>query len=128
MLSSVADRLNTGLSLVWSLIGTMASPTANSEPQSESFTSGETRLSLTGGVIAPRPEPGDFRARLVAVSPRSLYVELVDGRSLSVPLEWFPRLIEASPRERAEYQLVGDGTLIHWPAVDEDIDVANLFR
>ncbi len=47
---------------------------------------------------------------------------------IRVPLDWFPRLIEASPRERRRYQLIGGGRLIHWPDVDEDIDVPNLLR
>jgi Protein of unknown function (DUF2442) len=64
-------------------------------------------------------------AQALAGRPRVL---LTDGRKISVPLQWFPRLIEASPRERRKYELIGDGTLIHWPAVDEDIDVPNLLR
>jgi len=55
-------------------------------------------------------------------------VKVADGREVRVPLDWFPRLIEASDRERRNYQLLGGGVLIHWPDVDEDIDVPNLFR
>jgi hypothetical protein len=58
----------------------------------------------------------------------ALHVVLVDGRALSVPLYWFPRLIEASPRERKNFILIADGRLVHWPDVDEDIDTPNLFR
>lgn len=67
-------------------------------------------------------------ARAVRVTNEALHVELTDGRSVSVPLSWFPRLIEASPRERKKYRLIGGGRLIHWDAVDEDVDVANLLR
>lgn len=67
-------------------------------------------------------------ARAVAVTNKLLRVELSDGRTVTVPLDWFPRLIEASARERKDFHLVGGGRLIHWPAVDEDIDVANLLR
>jgi hypothetical protein len=55
-----------------------------------------------------------------------LVVEFVDGRMLAVPLDRFPRLVEASSRERANFVLIGGGTVIHWPDVDEDIDVAGL--
>jgi len=48
-------------------------------------------------------------------------VDLADGRTISVPLEWFPRLVHATPTERANAQLAGDG--IHWPDLDEDISV-----
>jgi uncharacterized protein DUF2442 len=81
---------------------------------------------IVGGVIAPRPSRVQARAVEVRVSNDRLTVTLADGRTLSAPLTWFPRLIEASPRERREYQLIGGGRLIHWPAVDEDIDVPNL--
>jgi len=55
-----------------------------------------------------------------------LVMQLVDGRELSVPLEWFPRLREASEAERTHWRLIGQGTGIHWPDVDEDISVPRL--
>jgi hypothetical protein len=55
-----------------------------------------------------------------------LIVALADGRTLSVPLVWFPRLAAASPEERSRMSLVGGGEGLHWPAVDEDISVAGL--
>jgi len=64
----------------------------------------------------------------VRVAREGIHVELVDGRSLTVPLSWLPRLYEASERERNEYELLGDGLVIHWPAVDEDVSVASLLR
>jgi len=55
-----------------------------------------------------------------------LVVDLTDGRTLAVPLAWFPRLTEASANQRDEYELVGDGRGIHWPLLDEDISVLGL--
>jgi hypothetical protein len=52
-----------------------------------------------------------------------LYIQLQDGRELSVPLGWFPRLMTASPQERADWRLIGAGEGIHWDALDEDISV-----
>ena len=62
----------------------------------------------------------------VAVSDDSLTVELSDGRRLTVPLAWYPRLLYAPAQEREIWQLVADGEGIRWPAVDEDISVASL--
>jgi hypothetical protein len=84
--------------------------------------------SIVGGVTARRVDPPDVNATAVSVAGDRLVVTLSDGRVIIVPLGWFPRLIEASPRERRNYQLIGNGTLIHWPDVDEDVDVPNLLR
>jgi hypothetical protein len=62
----------------------------------------------------------------VNVTDHELVVELVDGRQISVPLAWFPRLLHASTDQRSEFELIGDGEGIHWPAVDEDISVRGL--
>lgn len=62
-------------------------------------------------------------ATSVSVTAESLVVELLDGRSLTVPLIWFPRLIHGTPEERANWRLIGHGEGIHWPALDEDISV-----
>jgi hypothetical protein len=61
-------------------------------------------------------------------SEDELTVSLSDGRRISVPLAWFPRLLNATPEERAEFRLIGGGEGIHWPRVDEDISVAGLLR
>lgn len=66
------------------------------------------------------------KAMAIVCSDDELRVSLTDGRTLSVPIAWFPRLAHASPTERAEYELLGDGEGIHWPQVDEDISVAGL--
>lgn len=57
-----------------------------------------------------------------------LRVTLADGRELAVPLEWFPRLRDATPEQRGHWRLIGRGQGIHWPDVDEDISVAGLLR
>jgi len=62
----------------------------------------------------------------VAVSDTHLRVTLDDGRELSVPVEWFPRLRDASNTDRANWRLIGRGEGIHWPALDEDISVRGL--
>jgi hypothetical protein len=54
-------------------------------------------------------------------------VHLEDGRSLTVPLEWFPRLRDATPEQRQNHQLIGRGIAIHWSEIDEDISVPRLF-
>jgi hypothetical protein len=57
-----------------------------------------------------------------------LRVTLADGRELAAPLEWFPRLRDATPEQRNHWRLIGRGQGIHWPKVDEDISVASLLR
>ena len=62
------------------------------------------------------------------VTASELTVDLVDGRRLSVPLEWYPRLLRAKRAERKNWRLMGDGEGIHWPDVDEDLSVEGLLR
>jgi hypothetical protein len=62
----------------------------------------------------------------VRVTDVMLHVVLEDGRELSVPVAWFPRLLSASNQERANWRLIGRGEGIHWPDVDEDISIAGL--
>jgi hypothetical protein len=62
----------------------------------------------------------------VSVTAESLAVDLMDGRTLTVPLVWFPRLQNATEAERAEWRLIGHGEVIHWPALDEDISIESL--
>ena len=65
-------------------------------------------------------------AQNVQVTDEALIVDLSDGRTVSVPLAWFPRLLHGTPDERNKWRLIGDGEGIHWPALDEDISVENL--
>ena len=62
----------------------------------------------------------------VSVTDDALRVVLADGRELSVPLAWFPRLLSATPEQRQNWQLIGDGVGINWPAIDEHISVEGL--
>ena len=62
----------------------------------------------------------------VDVTEDTLTVELADGRSISVPLAWYPRLAHATPDERLNCRLIGGGEGVHWPDVDEDISVEGL--
>ncbi len=65
-------------------------------------------------------------AQNIQVTDEALIVDLSDGRTVSVPLAWFPRLLHGSPAERNKWRLIGDGEGIHWPDLDEDISVENL--
>lgn len=62
----------------------------------------------------------------VAFNEDELIVTLVDGRRVSAPLAWFPRLLRATPAERAKWRLIGRGVGIHWDEIDEDISVRSL--
>ena len=68
----------------------------------------------------------DIFAESVYFSEDSLTVRLDDGRSLSVPLAWYPRLLHGTEAEREKYELIGEGEGIHWPELDEDISVEGL--
>ena len=70
----------------------------------------------------------DARAAGVTVTQDELIVNLKDGRTISVPLAWFPRLLKATPAERSNWELLGEGEGIHWPDIDEDLSVAGLLR
>ena len=62
----------------------------------------------------------------VQLSEDALTVSLDDGRILSVPVAWYPRLLHGSKTEREQYELIGDGEGIHWPALNEDISIEGL--
>ena len=62
----------------------------------------------------------------VSVSDAALRVVMADGRELSVPLVWFPRLLNATPTQRSHWRFIGRGEGIHWPDVDEDLDTEGL--
>src|ERR1039457_763050 len=65
-------------------------------------------------------------AQRVTASDEALTVDLADGRTITVPLAWFPRLAHGTPAERANWRLIGGGSGIHWPDLDEDISVESL--
>jgi hypothetical protein len=62
----------------------------------------------------------------VAVTDDSITFDLIDGRVISVPLAWSWRLSEATPAERANYEIIGDGEGVHWPDIDEDLSVEGM--
>jgi Protein of unknown function (DUF2442) len=64
----------------------------------------------------------------VSFTEDALSVDLADGRHVSVPLEWYPRLREATAEQRARWRLIGRGLGIHWDELDEDTSVAGLLR
>ena len=71
--------------------------------------------------------PATALARSVQFDEEMMQVLFTDGRILSVPLEWFPLLREATPEQRAKYEIGGGGVSLHWPELDEDISIAGLF-
>lgn len=70
----------------------------------------------------------DERVSDVRCSDDSLTVDLMDGRTISVPLAWFPRLVAATTAQRANWQTSAGGHGIHWPDLDEDLGTAGLLR
>ena len=68
----------------------------------------------------------EARAQSARVTEKALAVELVDGRTITVPLVWYPRLWHGTPQERNHFEIVGDGAYLHWPDLDEDLTVAGL--
>jgi len=70
-------------------------------------------------LVAEQREP---RARSVTVTEESLTMDLADGRTIIVPLVWYPRLWHGKPEERNHFEIFGDGTYIHWPDLDEELD------
>jgi hypothetical protein len=76
-----------------------------------------SRVSTGFGTTTPRAEPTE-----------GLHVQLADGRTISAPLEWYPRLYRATPAQRANWRLIGEGDGIHWPDVDEDISTIMLIE
>lgn len=68
----------------------------------------------------------EAQAIAAAVSGDTLTVDLDDGRSISVPLAWFPRLLHGSAEERERWRLIGRGSGLHWEDLDEDVSVAGL--
>jgi Protein of unknown function (DUF2442) len=70
----------------------------------------------------------DIRVRSIAIDDDQLTVALMDGRTLSVPLAWYPRLLAATPEQRRHYEIAGGGYGLHWPDIDEDLSTEGLLR
>jgi hypothetical protein len=77
---------------------------------------------MTTSSIEHRPAA----AKAVHISADTLTVDLTDGRSIAVPIEWYPRLASGTAAERSNWRFVSRGEGIHWPELDEDISVENL--
>ena len=86
------------------------------------------RYARGGNVVVLDPAWRPPRARHVRIGRDELGVDLQDGRTVSVPLAWFPRLLHATNGQRRKWELLGDGEGIRWPAIDEDLSVAGLLR
>ena len=70
----------------------------------------------------------DERVKDILVSDETLSVNLMDGRTIIVPLAWYPKLLDATPEQRANWQTSGGGYGIHWPDIDEDLSTEGLLR
>jgi hypothetical protein len=71
-------------------------------------------------------ESNDIKAQHLTISKDTLEVDLQDGRTISVPIAWYPRLMYGTSEERKNWRLIGQGDGIHWPDLDEDISVENI--
>jgi Protein of unknown function (DUF2442) len=70
----------------------------------------------------------EARVVSVNVTEEAIVVHLADGRIVSVPLDWSWRLKDATPKQRAHWQIIGEGQGVHWPDLDEDISVEGMLR
>lgn len=70
----------------------------------------------------------DERVREVKITDIDLSVSLSDGRTITVPLAWYPKLSTATPEQREKWQISGGGYGIHWPEIDEDLSTEGLLR
>ncbi|MBF0555861.1 MAG: DUF2442 domain-containing protein [Nitrospirae bacterium] len=68
----------------------------------------------------------EVRIKDISITDTTITAYLVDGRVISVPLAWSWRLSEATPEQRANYEIIGDGQGIHWPGIDEDISAEGM--
>ncbi len=79
------------------------------------------------GVNTPQPNPGE-RVRHVRFTDDTIAVDLLDGRTIVVPLVWYPRLLSATHAQRLNWQKCGAGFGIHWPDLDEDLSTEGILR
>lgn len=78
--------------------------------------------------MATLASTADERVADVRFDENRLIVDLKDGRTIAVPVAWYPRLRDASPKQRANWRTVGAGYGIHWPDIDEDLSTEGLLR
>jgi hypothetical protein len=72
-------------------------------------------------------KPGE-RVKDVSFTEDALSVDLIDGRTIIVPLAWYPRLLHATPEQRNNWEICGGGYGVHWPDIDEDLSTEGLLR
>jgi hypothetical protein len=75
-----------------------------------------------------RTDAADTRVKSVSIDADRLTVELMDGRAISAPLAWYPRLSNATPEQRGRWEIAGGGYGLHWPELDEDLSTEGLLR
>ena len=78
--------------------------------------------------MSSSPSNPDERVKAVRCGEEALSVDLMGGRTISVPLAWYPRLLRATPAQRSNWKVSGAGYAIHWPDIDEDLSTAGLLR
>lgn len=66
------------------------------------------------------------RAQNIIITDASISIDLVDGRTIIAPLAWYPRLWHGTPDERSNFEIIGEGSIIHWPDLDEDLSVEGI--
>lgn len=77
------------------------------------------------GILA---QAADERVASVEITDDTLIVSLMDGRAISVPLAWYPRLLNATAEQRQNWEIAGGGYGLHWPEIDEDLNTEGLLR
>lgn len=87
----------------------------------------ETRIDFSDAAEATHPNSGE-RVRDVYFTEDTLAVDLLDGRTIIVPLTWYPRLLDATAEQRSRWKISGAGYGIHWPDIDEDLSTDGLLR
>lgn len=80
----------------------------------------------SAGMTTLEIEIQEARAQDLRVDDEVLAVDLTDGRTIIVPLAWYPRLLYGTASERSNFEIIGDGRYIHWPDLDEDLTVAGI--
>src|SRR5215207_6275653 len=110
--------------LPWRLPGTWASA-RESCVRSSAWLSSTSHIFVRSGMNTSDVKPGE-RVKDVRVTEDALSVDLMDGRTITVPLAWYPRLLHATPEQLANWQVSGGGFGIHWPDLDEDLSTEGL--
>ena len=89
---------------------------------------GSTARSSWGYGMISSALAADLRVKTVALDAHQIFVELMEGRAISVPLAWYLRLANATPEPRSHWEVAGGGYGIHWPEIDEDLSTEGMLR